>query len=142
MTRQLLLLAALSFIGLACPAMGELQRGFAPRIRGLSLSSDRVSAGGHIAASYQFENSGEGASTSELTVFVHIVPVLSGPGARQFGADFVPVSGPLVRLASAMALDGGSRWFFVPDRAPLTDDRNPIESLQRASVERAARHGP
>ncbi len=58
------------------------------------------------------------------------------------GADFVPVSGPLVRLASAMALDGGSRWFYVPDRAPLTDDRNPIESLQRASVERAARNGP
>jgi len=58
------------------------------------------------------------------------------------GSDFVPSSGPLVRLASAMAIDGSSRWFDVPDRAPLTDDRNPIESLQRASVERATRSGP
>lgn len=66
---------------------------------------------------------------------------LDGEPPDPRGSDFVPATGPLVRLASAMAIDGGSRWFDVPDRAPLTDDRNPIELLQRASVERATRNG-
>ncbi|MBL8863404.1 MAG: fused MFS/spermidine synthase [Planctomycetes bacterium] len=56
--------------------------------------------------------------------------------------QFAPPTGPLARLAASMALDGGSRWFEVPERAPLDDDRNPILSLQRASVERAARSRP
>ncbi len=58
------------------------------------------------------------------------------------GAGWVPSSGPLARIASAMALDGVSRWFDVPDVAPLDDDRNAIEALQRASVDAAERHRP
>jgi len=50
--------------------------------------------------------------------------------------------GPLARLASAMALAGGWRWFDVPAEAPLTDDRNAILSLQRASVDLAREGQP
>lgn len=53
------------------------------------------------------------------------------------GSKWGPASGPLARLASAMSLEGGSRWFSVPARAPLDDDRNAIEELQRESVDRA-----
>lgn len=57
-------------------------------------------------------------------------------------AGWVPSSGPLARIASAMALDGVSRWFDVPGVAPLTDDRNAIEALQRASVDAAEAQRP
>lgn len=55
---------------------------------------------------------------------------------------FQPADGALARLASAMALPGGSRWFDVPGVPPLTDDRNAIESLQRASVDLAREGQP
>jgi hypothetical protein len=58
------------------------------------------------------------------------------------GDWFVPSTGPLVPLASAMSVQGTSRWFEPLPTAPLTDDRNPMLLLQRASVERAARSGP
>ena len=51
------------------------------------------------------------------------------------GSTWTLVDGPLARLSSAMSIDGASRWFDVPERAPLDDDRNPIEVLQRASIE-------
>lgn len=58
------------------------------------------------------------------------------------GSAWVPTSGPLARLASAMSIDGVSRWFDVPARAPLDDDRNPIETLQRDSIEAALAEVP
>jgi spermidine synthase len=58
------------------------------------------------------------------------------------GAGFAPESGPLARLASAMAVEGGARWFEPPAEAPLTDDQNPILTLQRRSLERADRSAP
>ncbi|MCY2961045.1 MAG: fused MFS/spermidine synthase [Planctomycetota bacterium] len=57
------------------------------------------------------------------------------PDPRDGG--WIPTRGPLANLASAMSLEGASRWFDVPARAPLDDDRNPIEALQRESVDRA-----
>ncbi len=53
------------------------------------------------------------------------------------GSTWTLASGPLAKLASAMSLEGGSRWFAVPERAPLDDDRNAIEELQRASIDMA-----
>jgi spermidine synthase len=58
------------------------------------------------------------------------------------GTGWIPPTGPLTRLASAMALEGVSRWFDVPERPPLDDDRNPIESLQRSSIDGGAAHTP
>jgi len=59
------------------------------------------------------------------------------------GADgWIPAGSPVARLAGAMALPGMWRW-FEPAAAPaLTDDKNPIESLQRRSIRLAREHAP
>lgn len=45
------------------------------------------------------------------------------------------------RRLSSPAVPGNHRWFEVPTLAVLSDDRNPIQELQRRSIERAALRG-
>ncbi len=42
------------------------------------------------------------------------------------------------RRLSMAGIAGNQRWFEAPPAVRLTDDRNPIQDLQRASIERAA----
>ncbi len=59
------------------------------------------------------------------------------------GADgWVPAGAPVSRHAGALALPGMWRWFERPAAPALTDDKNPIEALQRRSIELAREHAP
>jgi hypothetical protein len=44
----------------------------------------------------------------------------------------------LAAVASAVALPGARRWFDPAAGEALTDDRNPIDELQRRSIRRGA----
>jgi len=58
---------------------------------------------------------------------------------RPGSADWRSARGPAARLLPPVEVDGAWRLVAAGDSPQLTDDRNPIETLQRASIELAAR---
>lgn len=56
------------------------------------------------------------------------------PGSAEFRVGSPDVR----RLLAPLELPGAWRWFEPVQRAPLTDQRNPIEALQRRSIRSAA----
>lgn len=107
-------LLALPCLATTCLA----QVGFAPRLRALDLDDDRVKPGGSLRAVFLFENAGDGPSTTDYTVYIHVAPVAPGPGARQIGADFVPLL-PTSSWPAHSSVEEAGRLISIPaDLAP------------------------
>ncbi|MCX6360076.1 MAG: endo-alpha-N-acetylgalactosaminidase family protein [Armatimonadetes bacterium] len=99
MAKALLGVVAVATAAATCWA-GE--GGFKPRLTSVSLSSDRVRAGGLVRCLYEVENAGAAPSGSEMMVYVHLTPAEPIPGAWQHGGDFSPT-------LPTYAWPGGSR---------------------------------
>jgi spermidine synthase len=69
-------------------------------------------------------------------VFARKAAEVPDPG----GASWLCGASSVDRRLSAMTLPGMWRWIDAPPRPDLTDERNPIEELQRRSILGAERH--
>ena len=93
-----------------------MAQGFLPQLVSFELSSDQVTPGSALSASFEFANRGDAPAATEYTVFVHIRNA-AGPGldaAPAAGADFWPATPTFVWMPGGLVAET-ERPIRLPD---------------------------